>query len=236
MRRCRKSLQPTGTHPILVSNIPKHSLKKNTKGGAAALKHVRFQQGPLSFAGVRDCLTVGGGAVVSSTKVKRSAGAGRRRAYPGGLNTPIYATGEVLLILDLFDEARELSERDRGNAEYVKALNLRRAKLPLLFEHFGINDRSPTKWEKLAWRLALEHVPGFQVSESPPRKIGRPPKWTQADDIFLLDQILEIRGKSGKSIRHAFGVFLKRNRDRYPNLRPDTLERRFYAKGGKIFT
>ena len=38
-----------------------------------------------------------------------------------------------------------------------------KAKLPLLFEHFGIDGDSAHKWEQLAKSLAQAHVPGFQV-------------------------------------------------------------------------
>src|SRR5205823_6527827 len=37
------------------------------------------------------------------------------------------------------------------------------AKLPALFEHFGIDPKRPGAWEALACALAAKHVPGFQV-------------------------------------------------------------------------
>jgi hypothetical protein len=37
------------------------------------------------------------------------------------------------------------------------------AKLPALFEHFGIDPKTRGAWQALACALAVKHVPGFQV-------------------------------------------------------------------------
>ncbi len=48
----------------------------------------------------------------------------------------------------------------------------RRAKLSVLFEHFGIDPKRPEAWQALACALAAKHVPGFQVR----RATGAPAK------------------------------------------------------------
>lgn len=45
----------------------------------------------------------------------------------------------------------------------------------LLLEHYEIAPTDPLCWLKLAWRLAIDNVPGFRVSENP-RGRGRPRK------------------------------------------------------------
>ena len=57
-----------------------------------------------------------------------------------------------------------LSERD---ADAILEQE-REGRLPLLFQHFGIDRESPQGWERLARELANRHVPGFSWSKGPP--------------------------------------------------------------------
>jgi hypothetical protein len=51
-------------------------------------------------------------------------------------------------------------------------------RLPLLFEHFGIDENDADHWQQLALALARSHVPGFQAV----RKGGAPNK----NSVYLL--------------------------------------------------
>ena len=61
----------------------------------------------------------------------------------------------------------------KGNNDFL--FEQRTGRLMLLLDHYEIARTDPLCWLKLAWRLAIDHVPGFRVSENP-RGRGRPRK------------------------------------------------------------
>ena len=63
----------------------------------------------------------------------------------------------------------------------------RQRKFLLLFEHYGIEDKSDTK--SLAWALALEHVKGFNIEQASSRR-GAKLKWN-GDRLFDLLRTVE---------------------------------------------
>ena len=50
------------------------------------------------------------------------------------------------------------------------------AKVPALFDHFGINSDDPNAWQLLAFALAFDHVPGFRFRRATgaPTSVGLP--------------------------------------------------------------
>jgi hypothetical protein len=40
-------------------------------------------------------------------------------------------------------------------------------KKPFLFQHYGIDEDSATRWQDLALQLATAHVPGFAITDAP---------------------------------------------------------------------
>src|SRR5882757_2294876 len=62
------------------------------------------------------------------------------------------------------------SSHQRAAERVIRSERL--AKLPILFEHFGIDPNSPGAWQALACALAARHVPGFQMR----RATGAPVK------------------------------------------------------------
>lgn len=48
------------------------------------------------------------------------------------------------------------------------------AKLPQLFEHFGVKADDPDAWRDLALALARKHVPGFMTARNPGRPVKIP--------------------------------------------------------------
>ncbi len=62
-------------------------------------------------------------------------------------------------------------------------------KFDLLFEHYGISNTSDHRWYLLALKLAINHVPGFQVVTE---KRGRKIKW---DPVALAHLYFEVEDR-----------------------------------------
>jgi hypothetical protein len=86
----------------------------------------------------------------------------RKPRYSGVLNQPI-----VRPVGLLFGPSSPVGHR------YV--VRARLAKLALLLAHYGIDAKEVEPWLKLAYRLALDHVPGMRVVNARP-KTGAPRK------------------------------------------------------------
>jgi hypothetical protein len=65
-----------------------------------------------------------------------------------------------------------------------------------LLKHYGFPADIPTKsdWQKLAFRLAMDHIPGFQFSEQETR--GRRQN-EASDDEWLIEYIDNLREENG---------------------------------------
>jgi hypothetical protein len=78
-------------------------------------------------------------------------------------------------------------------------LRTRLIKLLLLLEHYDIKQNDPARWEKLAFLLALDHVPGMKVVEYAPRGRGAPLKPTDISgaqqNVRIIDDIKLMRGR-----------------------------------------
>jgi hypothetical protein len=105
--------------------------------------------------------------------------------YSGPLNQPI-----VLPLGMLYGPTSP--KRAKG------ILRARLIKLLLLLEHYDIKQNDPARWEKLAFLLALDHVPGMKVVEYAPQR-GAPLKphdisWVR-ENVRIIDDIKLKRGK-----------------------------------------
>lgn len=78
--------------------------------------------------------------------------------------------------------------------ETVRVSNELLGKLPLLLDHFGIPRSAPDMWQQLAFRLARNHVPGFQTVL--PKKAGTPQDWGSLElaELYLEVGILTNQG------------------------------------------
>ena len=92
-----------------------------------------------------------------------------QRKYAGILKKRI----EPLTLLDFADTP------DAAQRRTIK-LGQQKDREEALFAHFGIDDRSRTKWRELALALAGAHVPAFMP------KPGRPAKNDDEDNALLL--------------------------------------------------
>jgi len=80
-----------------------------------------------------------------------------------------------------------------------------RARLPekihLLFKHYEIVPSDEQSWQKLALKLAFDHVPGLQLQLAlPPPKVGRKPTWKTGLGDKLVRAVQDIM-KSQKRMR-----------------------------------
>jgi hypothetical protein len=69
----------------------------------------------------------------------------------------------------------------------------RKDKLPELFNHYGLGNDDERAWEKLAWALALDHVPGFQLAARSGRKknSNKPDALTNLEVYQRIETLLE---------------------------------------------
>jgi hypothetical protein len=90
-------------------------------------------------------------------------------------------------------------------------LRTRLTKLLLLLDHYNIKPNDPACWLKLAFLLALVHVPGMKVVENAPRGPGAPQKrFDVAGARENVRKIDEIKRERGKGVRDAIRMALKR--------------------------
>ena len=74
-------------------------------------------------------------------------------------------------------------------------------KMRLLFKHHKIDPSDEQSWEKLAIRLAFEHVPGLQLAFRP--KPGRKPTWKTGLGDELVRAVEDVKSRTGKRTEDA---------------------------------
>jgi hypothetical protein len=137
-----------------------------------------------------------------ATLGKREPSSGRRRLrYSGALNEPIIRPLGLL-----YQQGTEVGDKYLFNEQL--------GRINLLFEHYGIASSDRLRWHKLAFALALVHVPGFQLLDRSPKK-GAPQKWsieTAKNFVRLIDQIRDEMIQKGKKglITEAVDAAIKR--------------------------
>jgi hypothetical protein len=74
-------------------------------------------------------------------------------------------------------------------------------KIHLLFKHYKIDPSDEQSWEKLALRLALNHVPGLQLALRP--KAGRKPTWKTGLGDELVRAVQDVKSQTGMGTKDA---------------------------------
>ena len=115
------------------------------------------------------------------------------------------------------------AEIDAACIDYTKE---RLAKLPALFAHYGISEKAPDRWFKLARSLAIAHVPGFQVENRKGRKLRQP---RLHFDLWAKVKLMQIDGDH--NVSQACALLWKRNGKKGTSA---DLRRRFTA-ANKVF-
>jgi hypothetical protein len=121
----------------------------------------------------------------------------RKSRYSGALSQPI-----VLPLGTLYGPTSPRGAKG--------ILRTRLIKLLLLLEHYDIKQNDPARWEKLAFVLALDHVPGMKVVEYAPRR-GAPLKPRDISrarkNVRIID---EINRERGKGVMDAIHIALRK--------------------------
>lgn len=98
-------------------------------------------------------------------------------------------------------------------SEAVRVVDARFAKFPALFEAHNV---PPGDWQRLAYELAVAHVPGFKVS----KPVGRNTKWSELDKAKLrIDVDATIAATRHKTVGEALRHLQKTNEKWKPMLR-----------------
>jgi hypothetical protein len=82
-------------------------------------------------------------------------------------------------------------------------------KLQLALAYFKIDPNSPNAWLLLSWMLA-EKIGWLNKASRPPKKAGRPPKWSLEDKVALTRDIEAIDTERGCGIQDARRIFNER--------------------------
>lgn len=85
------------------------------------------------------------------------------------------------------------------------------AKLDLLLAHYQIEPKDRGCWRELAFRLALENVPGMRVIDQPVRRKGAPRKQNFSRDHQLVELIEKINHERKRGINDAIRTAQKRH-------------------------
>ena len=112
--------------------------------------------------------------------------------YAGALAQPIYV-----------DQDAPGYHRYPDVTETFKEMWQTRAaeKMLLLFKHYKIDPSDEQSWEKLAIRLAFEHVPGLQAAFRP--KPGRKPTWKTGLGDELVRAVEDVKSRTGEGTEDA---------------------------------
>jgi hypothetical protein len=153
----------------------------------------------------------------------------KRATYAGALNDPIQSKRLTTIVFSSNGVNVDEEKTKKALEEEVRrTLILQFEKLGLLLDHYGIDRSDKDCWVKLAWHLAVDHVPGMQIVDQPSKSKRRPPKWTTPFGFELVWEVDKIRAEHRKGIKHAIGVAIKRNRGRWGSVNADRLEPRYY--------
>jgi hypothetical protein len=132
--------------------------------------------------------------------------------YSGALNQPI-----VLPLGLLYRPTSPIGAKGILRARLIKLL--------LLLEHYDIKPNDPARWEKLAFVLALDHVPGMKVVEYAPQR-GAPLKPSDIsgarENVRIID---DIKFKRAKGVMDAIHIALLK---KLLTGSKDSLEARYY--------
>src|SRR5262249_45068565 len=109
----------------------------------------------------------------------------RKPKYTGALAQPIYVD------LDQLNDEDQLKEVwHTQTAENML----------LLFKHYKIDPSHEQSWEKLAFQLAFDHVPGLRLALRPKR---RPRTWKAGLGVDLVRAVEDVKSRTGKGTEAA---------------------------------
>lgn len=123
--------------------------------------------------------------------------------YSGVLAEPIYLSTRVA---ELVDPTGVLETKTRE-----RAVAIRLEKIAELAKWYKIDVGSDTFWMRLAFALALSHVPGMKITDEAKPRRGPKAKWNADLNRELLSEIDSLRSKKRLSIHKAIEELRKTN-------------------------
>lgn len=137
-----------------------------------------------------------------SSKKKRSP----QKKLSAKLTTPIIVESPPIIPSEaaqiLFPECADehkIKVRKWANEIADDVMMQRGKKLKALLDQYGISNEEPERWFLLAWQLAADFVPGFEVHYKP--RAGRPQKWNAAKHAALYYAVEETIVQGSKNSR-----------------------------------
>jgi hypothetical protein len=126
----------------------------------------------------------------------------KRLGYPAELQTPTMRPRPVGLLS---------TDRDAEDLLYAVLSD----KMRLLMKHYRIEVSDTRCFAQLAFRMAHDWVPGFQIVDKAPRRRGAPRKVTPLDLVQLYIDIYQIhQERPEESLQEACTTYLRRNRNK----------------------
>lgn len=135
--------------------------------------------------------------------------------YAGALAQPIYVDPPGLLELQ-YPEAT-LNEKWQTQVP---------EKMLLLFKHYKIDPSDTQSWQKLAFNLAFEHVPGMQVALRPKR--GRDRTWKAELGDELVRAVEDVKSRTGKRTGDAIAELQNEPGGMWKPYTPQSLTTRYW--------
>jgi hypothetical protein len=114
---------------------------------------------------------------------------------------------------------------------HKKNLEVLDQKLVALAQHYRALSGDDVDWKALAIGLAFDHVPGFQIVDTPSRKRGRPRHWDFSFEFYRA--VLQLLDEGQASVANACRI-LSRRKGPWHGINPTTLETRFHSDKRKI--
>jgi hypothetical protein len=134
----------------------------------------------------------------------------RRTVLPSGVR---YSGRLVEPILTPAGESRENDNLVAYEREF---------RLCLLMDAYGIKEGDPNAWQKLAIRLATDHVRGMQVVTSS-NTPGRKARWPAGLGRMLIEAVADQRKAKGIGIREAITNLSRDKNSRFYRMHVDSL-------------
>jgi hypothetical protein len=147
--------------------------------------------------------------------------------YPGWLGLPHVRIRPS----SIFGLLGPNSVEEAKEEAHQKNMEIFGQKMVALAQHYRALSGDDVDWKAMAIGLAFDHVPGFQIVDTPSRKRGRPGRWDFSFEFYRA--VLQLLDEGQASVANACRI-LSRRKGRWNGINPTTLETRFHADKRKI--
>lgn len=143
----------------------------------------------------------------------------RRRKFKGSyskLEKPIVLPlppSTLITILHTEEDKKQINnEYEKWKSKCASSIAKESSeKLHLLFDWYGIDSEKPDRWFSLAFRLAIDYIPGFSTAKPP----GRHKEWDDLRLLKLYCDINKIRKEENNCSINRACYLLSRRKNEY---------------------